>query len=183
MSFVLRKASIITKWSLIRAFLSIETNVNCLYQPTQSASLKKYWNLHMPTVSLTEAKVTRENVQISVLWEVKCKQIQYLCGSDQTKNKKKDKKKIHRQSLICCWKKDLPLNTSPIKNYNSSSREQTHRENIYIHRHYWYSTFFVNMTEKQPWILMNMLADKKRDELWTMNCNHELKNNIHTCSN
>ena len=46
----------------------------------------------MPTVSFTEAKVTRENVQISVQDEVACRQIQYLFGSDQTKKKEKERK-------------------------------------------------------------------------------------------
>ena len=80
------------KWPLIRAFLSIETNINCLYQPTQSASLKKYWNLHMPTVSFTETEVTRENVQISVQYEVECRQIPILIWIRPNKKKKKRKK-------------------------------------------------------------------------------------------
>ena len=179
MSFVLRKASIITNGPLLGP-LSIETSVNCLYQPTQSASLKKYWSLHMPTVSFTKAKVTRgmSKFQYSMKLNVGRSNI-YL---DQTKQQqKKRKEKIHRPSLICCWKKDLPLNTSTIKNYKPT-RTDTQKKYSYpktlLVQH-----FFVNMTEKQPWILMNMLADKKKG--WTMNndCNHELKNNVHTYSN
>ena len=112
--------------------MSIETNVNCLYQPTQSASLKKYWNLHMPTVSFTEAKVTRENVQISVQYEVECRQIQYLFGSDQTK--KKEKKK-NTQAII-----DMLLKFKTSSEYQYHLKPQAdmnrHTEKIHIHRQY-----------------------------------------------
>ena len=62
----------------------------------------------MPTVSFTEAKVTRENVQISVQYEVECRQIQYLFGSDQTNKKKKKKRKKTPAIIDMLLKKITP---------------------------------------------------------------------------
>lgn len=167
------------KWPLIRAFLSIETNVNCLYQPTQSASLKKYWNLHMPTVSFTEAKVTRENVQISVQYEVECRQIQYLFGSDQTKKKKR--KKYTGNHWYAVEKKTSLWIPVPLK--TTSPREQTHRKKIFISIDTTSTALFCKYDREATLDPDEHAGWQKKG--WTMNndCNHELKNNIHTYSN